>query len=119
MEYIYFFVVDLGVISGCIILGCLGEGKMELKELICFFNYIIEIGGYCYWDIYVLYNEIIRGLKVVVKDNLFIWFIGIDIWGVDFVFVGKDGELFCNFYCYCDFYIIGVFEEYFIYIFCE
>ena len=33
MEHTYFFAVDLGATSGRTILGCLGEGKMELKEL--------------------------------------------------------------------------------------
>ena len=51
---------------------------MELKELTRFPNHIIETGGHCYWDIYALYNEIIRGLKVVAKDNLPIRSIGID-----------------------------------------
>lgn len=54
---------------------------MELKELTRFPNHIIETGGHCYWDIYALYNEIIRGLKVVAKDNLPIRSIGIDTWG--------------------------------------
>ena len=81
MEHTYFFAVDLGATSGRTILGCLGEGKMELKELTRFPNHIIETGGHCYWDIYALYNEIIRGLKVVAKDNLPIRSIGIDTWG--------------------------------------
>ena len=76
MEHTYFFAVDLGATSGRTILGCLGEGKMELKELTRFPNHIIETGGHCYWDIYALYNEIIRGLKVVAKDNLPIRSIG-------------------------------------------
>ena len=81
MEHTYFFAVDLGATSGRTILGCLGEGKMELKELTRFPNHIIETGGHCYWDTYALYNEIIRGLKVVAKDNLPIRSIGIDTWG--------------------------------------
>ncbi|MDO4348224.1 MAG: rhamnulokinase, partial [Bacteroidales bacterium] len=51
MEHTYFFAVDLGATSGRTILGCLGEGKMELKELTRFPNHIIETGGHCYWDI--------------------------------------------------------------------
>ena len=116
MEHTYFFAVDLGATSGRTILGCLGEGKMELKELTRFPNHIIETGGHCYWDIYALYNEIIRGLKVVAKDNLPIRSIGIDTWGVDFVFVGKDGELLRNPYCYRDPHTTGAPEEYFTHI---
>ena len=116
MEHTYFFAVDLGATSGRTILGCLGEGKMELKELTRFPNHIIETGGHCYWDIYALYNEIIKGLKVVAKDNLPIQSIGIDTWGVDFVLVGKDGELLRNPYCYRDPHTIGAPEEYFTHI---
>ena len=116
MEHTYFFAVDLGATSGRTILGCLGEGKMELKELTRFPNHIIETGGHCYWDIYALYNEIIKGLKVVAKDNLPIRSIGIDTWGVDFVFVGKDGELLRNPYCYRDPHTTGAPEEYFTHI---
>ena len=116
MEHTYFFAVDLGATSGRTILGCLGEGKMELKELTRFPNHIIETGGHCYWDIYALYNEIIRGLKVIAKGNLPIRSIGIDTWGVDFVFVGKDGELLRNPYCYRDPHTTGAPEEYFTHI---
>ena len=49
MEHTYFFAVDLGATSGRTILGCLGEGKMELKELTRFPNHIIETRGHCYW----------------------------------------------------------------------
>ena len=63
MEHTYFFAVDLGATSGRTILGCLGEGKMELKELTRFPNHIIETGGHCYWDIYALYNENYQGTE--------------------------------------------------------
>ena len=116
MEYTHFFAVDLGATSGRTILGSLGEGKMELKELTRFPNHIIETGGHFYWDIYALYNEIIKGLKVVAKEGITIQSIGIDTWGVDFVFIGKDGALLRNPYCYRDPHTVGVMEEYFTHI---
>lgn len=116
MEHTYFFAVDLGATSGRTILGSLGENKMELRELTRFPNHIIETGGHCYWDIYALYNEIIRGLKVVAQENIPIRSIGIDTWGVDFVCVGKDGELLRNPYSYRDPHTTGVPEAYFTHI---
>lgn len=116
MEHTYFFAVDLGATSGRTILGSLGENKLELRELTRFPNHIIETGGHCYWDIYALYNEIIRGLKAVAQENIPIRSIGIDTWGVDFVFVGKDGELLRNPYCYRDPHTVGAPEAYFIHI---
>ena len=53
---------------------------------------------------------------MVAKDNLPIQSIGIDTWGVDFVLVGKDGELLRNPYCYRDPHTIGAPEEYFTHI---
>ena len=116
MEYTHFFAVDLGATSGRTILGSLGEGKMELRELTRFPNHIIETGGHFFWDIYALYNEIINGLKVVAKEGITIQSIGIDTWGVDFVFIGKDGGLLRNPYCYRDPHTIGAMEEYFTHI---
>lgn len=116
MEYTHFFSVDLGATSGRTILGSLGEGKMELRELTRFPNHIIETGGHFFWDIYALYNEIINGLKVVAKEGITIQSIGIDTWGVDFVFIGKDGGLLRNPYCYRDPHTVGAMEEYFTHI---
>ena len=116
MEYTHFFAVDLGATSGRTILGSLGEGKMELRELTRFPNHIIETGGHFFWDIYALYNEIINGLKVVAKEGITIQSIGIDTWGVDFVFIGKDGGLLRNPYCYRDPHTVSAMEEYFTHI---
>ena len=116
MEHTYFFAVDLGATSGRTILGCLGDGKLELKEVTRFPNHIIEACGHCYWDIYALYREIINGLKTIAKDNIPIRSIGIDTWGVDFALIGKDGELLRNPYCYRDPHTVGAPEEYFTHI---
>lgn len=108
-----FFAVDLGATSGRTILGTLSEGSLELRELTRFANPIIETGGHFYWDIYALYNEIIGGLKVVAREGVEIASIGIDTWGVDFVFVGKDGGLLRNPYCYRDPHTVGMMDDYF------
>ncbi|MBR6285811.1 MAG: rhamnulokinase [Bacteroidaceae bacterium] len=108
-----FFAVDLGATSGRTILGSINDGKLELKELTRFPNHIIEVCGHFYWDLYALYNEIIGGLKIVAKEGIEIESIGIDTWGCDFAFVGKDGGLLRNPYCYRDPHTEGAMEEYF------
>lgn len=113
MTQTHFFAVDLGATSGRTILGTLSEGSLELRELTRFTNPIIETGGHFYWDIYALYNEIIGGLKVVAREGVEIASIGIDTWGVDFVFVGKDGGLLRNPYCYRDPHTVGMMDDYF------
>lgn len=116
MEYTHFFAVDLGATSGRTILGSLNEGKLELKELTRFPNHIIETGGHFFWDIYALYHEIINGLKTVYKEGIKIQSIGIDTWGVDFVFIGKDGGILRNPYCYRDPHTVGAMDDFFTHI---
>lgn len=108
-----FFAVDLGATSGRTIIGTLAEGKIELEELTRFDNNLIETGGHFYWDIYALYNEIIKGLKLAAQRQLPIRSIGIDTWGVDFVCVGKDGALLRNPIAYRDPHTFGMMEDYF------
>lgn len=108
-----FFAVDLGATSGRTILGTIAEGKMNFRELTRFPNRIIETNGHFYWDIYALYQEIVDGLKVVANEGIKIESIGIDTWGVDFVCIGKDGELLRQPYCYRDPHTEGAQEEFF------
>ena len=108
-----FFAVDLGATSGRTILGSIVDGKLEQRELTRFPNNIIQTGGHFFWDIYALFSEIIRGLKVVADEGLEIKSIGIDTWGVDFVFIGSDGGVLRNPYCYRDPHTDNAMEEYF------
>ena len=91
-----FFAVDLGATSGRTIIGNITKGKFDLEEVTRFSNNLIVQGGHYYWDIYALYFEIIRGLREVAKRGLKITSIGIDTWGVDFVFIGEDGAILRN-----------------------
>ncbi len=92
----YFFAADLGATSGRTIIGTIENGKFELEEVTRFPNNLIEQGGHFYWDIYALYFEIIRGLKEVAQRDIEITSIGIDTWGVDFVFIGEDNAILRN-----------------------
>ena len=109
----HFFAVDLGATSGRTIIGTIENGKMVLEELTRFDNNLIQTGGHFYWDIYALYNEIIKGLKLVAKKEIEIQSIGIDTWGVDFVCVDKNGSLLRNPLAYRDPHTFGKMEEYF------
>ena len=108
-----FFAVDLGATSGRTILGSIEDGKLKQREITRFPNTIIELGGHFYWDLYALYNEIVKGLKVCADEGIELTSIGIDTWGCDFAVFGADGGLLRNPYCYRDPHTEGAMEEYF------
>ena len=108
----HFFAVDLGATSGRTILGTLVDGRLEQEELTRFPNNLIETGGHFYWDIYALYLEMIKGLQIVGKRGIDITSIGIDTWGVDFVFIGDDGALLRNPMAYRDPHTFVAMDEY-------
>jgi rhamnulokinase len=109
----YFFAVDLGATSGRTILGSLEDGRLEQEELTRFPNNLIETGGHFYWDIYALYFEMILGLKEVARRKVQLTSIGIDTWGVDFVFVADDNAILRNPRAYRDPHTFGRMEQYF------
>ena len=108
----YYFAVDLGATSGRTILGTLADGKLEQEELTRFPNNLIETGGHFYWDIYALYLEMIKGLQVVGNRGLDITSIGIDTWGVDFVFIGEDDAILRNPMAYRDPHTFAAIDDY-------
>ena len=108
----YFFSVDLGATSGRTIIGRINNDKFELEEVTRFPNNLIIQGGHYYWDIYALYFEIIKGLKEVAHRGLEITSIGIDTWGVDFVFIGEDNAILRNPRAYRDPITFEAMEDY-------
>ena len=108
-----FFAVDLGATSGRTIVGTLADGKIQLEEITRFGNPLINVGGYFYWDLFALYNEIIKGLKAVATRGIAISSIGIDTWGCDFVCIGDDGQPLRNPLAYRDPHTVGMMEQYF------
>ena len=109
----YFFAVDLGATSGRTILGSIaGNCQLDLEEITRFPNNLIEQGGHFYWDIYALYFEIIRGLKEVARRGIQITSIGIDTWGVDFVFIGSDNAILRNPRAYRDPITFAAMDDY-------
>lgn len=113
MEQQHFFAVDLGATSGRIILGSVGEGGITQRELTRFANPIISMCGHFYWDFFALYEEIIKGVRLVVREGIPIRSIGIDTWGCDFVLFGRDGVPLRNPYSYRDPHTQGAMEKYF------
>lgn len=112
----YVCAIDLGATSGRIIVGRIDEnGVLDTKEMRRFPNSIFEKDndGKFYWDMTSLAGEIISGLKdIAANKEIHIDAIGVDTWGVDVVFVDKDGKMIEEPRAYRDPYSVEAMSEY-------
>ncbi|MGM9736199.1 MAG: rhamnulokinase family protein [Candidatus Cryptobacteroides sp.] len=108
-----FFTVDLGATSGRTILARFDGARMHLEELMRFRNPIVPLRGHLFWNLPHLYDEVLSGLRKAADSGVSIDSIGIDTWGCDFAFFGKDGQLLGLPYCYRDPHTDGAQERFF------
>lgn len=113
MEISNYLAVDLGATSGRTVLATFDGQKIEMKELTRFKNPMIPMGGHLFWDIAGLYNEVLLGLRKVAEEGVKLDSIGIDTWGCDFAYFGKDGQLLGLPYCYRDSHTEGAQQKFF------
>lgn len=109
----HFLAFDLGATSGRSILGTFDGVNFEMKELTRFPNAIMELHGKYYWNIFSLYDSLKEGLCTCAKQGIRLTSIGIDTWGVDFGYIGKDGSILGLPRAYRDPYTNGAPEEFF------
>lgn len=108
-----FLAFDIGATSGRSMVGTLKGGKLELEELTRFPNKIQLIQNKYYWNIYSLFEELKNSLKALSVKGIEIDSVGIDTWGVDFVYLAQDGSFLSLPRSYRDPYTEGIPAEYF------
>ena len=108
-----YLAVDLGATSGRTVLARFDGSKIEMRELTRFKNPIIPVGGHLCWDLPALYYEVLLGLRKAAEEGVELKSIGIDTWGCDFAYFGKDGQLLGLPYCYRDSHTEGAQEKFF------
>ncbi|MDR0575005.1 MAG: rhamnulokinase [Tannerella sp.] len=113
MEKNYFLAFDLGATSGRSILGIFDGVNFEMRELTRFPNAIMELHGKHYWDVFGLYKSLKEGLMECARQGIKLTSIGIDTWGVDFGYIGKDGTILGLPRAYRDPYTDGAPEDFF------
>ncbi len=113
MSIRHFVAIDLGATSGRVILATISGGKIEMEEVHRFPDTIIQMQSHFYWDLPAIYKSVVEGLRKVAERKVKVESIGIDTWGVDFAFFGKDGELLRLPYCYRDPHTVGAPDEFF------
>lgn len=108
-----FLAFDIGATSGRSIIGSLTGNKLELEELTRFPNKITSLHNKYYWNILNLFDALKDGLKAASTKGIKIDAIGIDTWGVDFVYLAEDGSILGEARSYRDPYTEHIPEKYF------
>lgn len=107
----YYLAVDIGASSGRHILGCLQNGKLQLEEIYRFENGMVEQNGSLTWDIDVLENNVVAGIKKCGEIGKIPSFVAIDTWGVDYVLLDKYKNPIKPVYAYRDSRTVGIPEK--------
>ena len=107
----YHLAIDIGASSGRHILASVEGGKLELREVYRFENYIKNENGTLVWDIEHLVDSVIEGISECKKLGTLPDTVGIDTWGVDYLLLDKDGKELLPAVAYRDSRTDGIPEE--------
>ena len=98
----YYLAIDIGASSGRHMLGSVQDGKLQLEEVYRFYNGAMKQNGQLIWDVDVLFDHIVAGMRRCKELGKIPVSIGIDTWGVDFVLLDEKGERIGSAICYRD-----------------
>jgi len=107
----YYLAIDIGASSGRHLLGYMKDGLLVLEEVYRFPNEMQKKDGHLYWDIDLLFNEIITGMKKCADIGKIPASVGIDTWGVDFVLLDSGMKMIGPAIAYRDKRTDGMYDE--------
>lgn len=90
----YYLAIDIGATSGRHIVGWQEGGEIKTEEVYRFPNGVIKEDGHLIWDIECLYNSVLAGIRVAFSKYPKIESLSIDTWGVDYVLLEGEKEIF-------------------------
>ena len=90
----YYLAIDIGASSGRHIVGWRDGDEIHTKEVYRFPNGVVHQDGHLVWDIECLYNSVLAGIRVAFNEYPVIESLSIDTWGVDYVLLNGDEEIY-------------------------
>ena len=89
----YYLAIDIGASSGRHIIGWMEDGTLQTKEVYRFPNGVHMENGHLVWHMKELFGSIKEGIKEAFKQFPVIESLSIDTWGVDYVLLKGEEEL--------------------------
>ena len=93
MKNKHYLAIDIGASSGRHIVGWLEDGELRTEEVYRFRNGVSEENGHLIWNVRHLDDEVRRGIAEAQK-KFEIESLSIDTWGVDYVLMRGDQEVY-------------------------
>ena len=90
----YYLAIDIGASSGRHIVGWREGSEIKTKEVYRFPNGVTKQGGHLVWDIECLVNSVLAGIREAFRLYPEIESLSIDTWGVDYVLLDGDKEIY-------------------------
>lgn len=106
-----YLAIDIGASSGRHILGYMENGKLKLREIHRFENYIMNQNGTLVWDIEHLVREVKKGIAKCRDIGKIPTTVAIDTWGVDYVLLDENEQVLLPAVSYRDSRTSGVVDE--------
>lgn len=107
----YYIGCDLGAESGRVVLGRLGNERLEIEEIHRFPNGPTKLRGTLRWDVLRIFDELKTGLKKVAARKVSVESLSVDSWGVDYVLLNSSQSLLSVPYHYRDTRTDAVYER--------
>ena len=115
MDKTYHLAIDLGATSGRSILAGYDGDNVVMSELTRFHYPMLPIRGHLFWNLPLIYQEVIKAMKAAAEklseSGSELSSIGIDTWGCDVAYFYADGSLAGLPYCYRDTHTEGAVDE--------
>ena len=105
----YALAIDIGASSGRHIVGWEENGELKTCEVYRFHNGVSEENGHLVWDVDHLLREVKEGIRIA-KDLYPLTSLSIDTWGVDYVLLKGEEEVY-PVYAYRDHRTEAVIDE--------
>lgn len=90
----YYLAIDIGASSGRHIVGWKENNQFQTKEVYRFPNRVQEEGGHLVWNTRKLFSNVVVGIMEAFKVFPKIESLSIDTWGVDYVLLKGDEEVY-------------------------
>lgn len=89
----YCLAIDIGASSGRHIIGWQENGTIMTQEVYRFPNGVSSQEGHLVWDMQALFGHVVEGIRVAFASYPKIKSLSIDTWGVDYVLLKGDQEV--------------------------